>query len=108
MENEVNLTWGREAHDLLERWPKLPDGTPETPAFLTTAAEAGGQADLLIEMLRSYQIPVIKKYAHEGALGKVVLGFSGYGADLYVPESMLEDARNLMQPADAAEEEEKA
>ena len=26
------LSWGREKHDLADRWPKGPDGTPEKPA----------------------------------------------------------------------------
>ena len=46
------LSWGREKHDLVDRWPKGPDGTP-----------------------------------------------SG-GVGLYVPESMLEDARNLLAPVE--------
>ncbi len=98
------LTWGKESHDLAERWPKSADGTPERAVFLTDTFEADAQADLLVNMLRSYDIPVMKKYEKDGTLGKVVLGFSGYGASLYVPESMLEDAQALIQPADAGDE----
>ena len=32
------LSWGREKHDLVDRWPKGPDGTPEKPAFLAPTA----------------------------------------------------------------------
>lgn len=65
-----------------------------------SCVEADSQADLLTEMLRSYDIPVIRQYDKDGTLGKVVLGFSGYGVSLYVPESLLEDAQNLTKPID--------
>ena len=63
---------------------------------------------MLLEMLRAYDIPAMKKCEHHGALGKVVLGFSGTGVSLYVPESMLEDARNLLEPVDEAESDDGA
>lgn len=100
MFDESKLTWGKEQHDAADRWPKTEDGSPEEAAFLTSAVEADSQADLLLQMLRSYDIPVIKKYDKDGTLGKVVLGFSGYGVSLYVPASMLEDAQNLLKPVD--------
>ena len=100
---EPKLSWGREERGLAERWPKAADGTPEKAVFLTDAFEADAQADLLVEMLRAYGIPAAKRYAKDGTLGKVVLGFSGYGVSLYVPESMLEDAQNLIKPAEDAE-----
>ena len=103
MFDESKLTWGREPCDLAERWPRAEDGTPEQAAFLTSVVEAGSQADLVVQMLRSYDIPVIKQYDKDGTLGKVVLGFSGYGVSLYVPASMLEDAQNLLKPVDEEE-----
>lgn len=36
------LSWGREKHDLANRWPKGPDGTPEKPAF-PCRLDRGGQ-----------------------------------------------------------------
>lgn len=33
------LSWGREKHDLVDRWPKGPDGTPEKPTFLADSTE---------------------------------------------------------------------
>ena len=92
--------------DLLDRWPKDGNGEFETPAFLTDAVEAGGEAELLCQMLRSYDIPVLRRYEKDGTLGKVVLGFSGYGVKLYVPASRLEEARELMKPIDEAAEKE--
>lgn len=103
MSDEVKLSWGQTPRDVMERWPKGEDGAPERAVFLTDTFEADSQADLLIEMLRAYGIPAAKRYAKDGTLGKVVLGFSGYGVALYVPESMLEDARNLLKPVDDME-----
>ena len=36
------LSWGREKHDLADRWPKGPDGTPEKPAFLASYGGLNG------------------------------------------------------------------
>lgn len=37
-------------------------------------------------------IPVLTRYPEGGGLGKVYLGFSGYGVDLYVPKSRESEA----------------
>ena len=50
---------------------------------------------------RAYGIPVMKKYDEkDGTLGKVLFGTPSGGVGLYVPESMLEDARNLLAPVE--------
>ena len=54
------LSWGREKHDLADRWPKGPDGTPEKPAFLADSTEEDNAAGMTVEMLRAYDIPVMK------------------------------------------------
>ena len=94
------LSWGRRKNDLAERWPKKADGTPEKPVLLAESTEADNAADMTIEMLRAYGIPVMKQYPEEGALGKVIFGTPSCGVGLYVPESMLEDARNLLAPVE--------
>lgn len=94
------LSWGREKHDLAARWPKLPDGTPEKPVLLVETTEEGNAAAMTIEMLRAYDIPAMKQYAENGALDKVLFGTPSCGVGLYVPESMLEDARALLAPVD--------
>ena len=96
--NEPKLTWGKDANDLPERWPRQPDGAPEQGAFLTHRMEWNCEVELLTRMLRDYGVPVLTERGNYGSLGKVVMGFSGEGVDLYVPASMLEDARNLLEP----------
>ena len=97
MSDEVKLTWGKTENDLLQRWPKSADGTPEEPALLTVAMDTNAETDMLCAMLRSYDIPVLRKYEGEGSFGKIVL---------YVPSSMLEDAKNLIRPIDEIPEQE--
>jgi len=101
--NEPKLTWGKSERDLPERWPKQPDGKPEQSAFLTHCMEWNYEAELLARMLGDYGIPVLAERGHYGSLGKVVMGFSGEGVDLFVPASMLEDAQNLLKPVDDTE-----
>ena len=77
MSDEVKLTWGKTENDLLQRWPKSADGTPEEPALLTVAMDTNAETDMLCAMLRSYDIPVLRKYEGEGSFGKIVLGTPG-------------------------------
>ena len=51
--------------------------------------------ELIINMLEAYGIPCLRDYPGDGSFGKVVLGMSGQGTDIYVPESRLEEARAL-------------
>ena len=95
------LSWGSEKHDLVDRWPKGPAGTPEKPAFLADSTEEDSAAGMTVDMLRAYGIPVLKQYdEQDGTLGKVLFGTPSGGVGLYVPESMLEDARNLLAPVE--------
>jgi len=102
-ENEAKPTWGKAGRDLPERWPRQADGTPEQGVFLTHRMEWNCEVELLERMLRDYGIPVRAERGHYGSLGRVVMGFSGEGVDLYVPASKLEDARDLLEPVDGTE-----
>ena len=92
MSDEVKLTWGKTEHDLSERWPKDAGGKNEQPAFLTRVMDTNAEADMLCSMLRAYGIPVPGRAEH--------------GTELYVPASMLEDAKNLIRPIDEIPEQE--
>ncbi len=80
-----------------DAWPKGPDGEPEEPAFLTNCSPLDLAADMLRNMLEAYGIPSIQRYPGDGAFGKVVLGMSGSGVDIYVPKSSLEQAQELLK-----------
>lgn len=76
-------------------WPKI-DGKPEEPAFLKHCTSVDMEDEMLINMLSAYGIPALKLYPSNGSFGKVVLGMSGDGANIFVPSSMLEDAIALI------------
>ena len=104
---DLKLTWGRDTPgDLQKRWPHTPEGEPVTPAFLTKCSQVDMADRLLVNMLEAYGIPCLMRYPHSGEFGKVVLGMSGFGTEIYVPETLLEDAAALMQGGDEMEGEE--
>ena len=99
----MDLTWEKSLpSDLLERWPKTLSGEPEKAVFLCNCKALDLSDELRINMLEAYGIPCLRDYPGNGSFGKVVLGMSGQGTDIYVPESRLEEARSLL----AAEAEE--
>ncbi len=88
-----------------DRWPKDAAGEPVSPAFLTMILGPQSQVELTANLLQAYDIPSFCRYPNDGEFGKVILGVSGNGTELYVPETMLEDARNILC-ADIVEDEE--
>ena len=109
MSDESKPTWGKADYDLLEHWPRQADGTPEKPVLAANLPDVGGQADMLIAMLRSYDIPVMTRYTGAGGYSKILFGFAGTGVDLYVPESLYDTALALLSPpSEALDEDETA
>ena len=51
---------------------------------------------MLIGRLRSYGVPAVTQYPSNGAFDKVLFGTSSDGTDIYVPASLLEDAKVLL------------
>ena len=93
MNEEEKLQWGfAPDSSLWSSWPKDSAGEPEAPAFLCTCRNLNMGDELLINMLQAYGIPCLRMYPGDGSFGKIVLGMSGLGTDIYVPESMLSDA----------------
>ena len=89
-----NSFWARGAQ--MPEWPVHPDGTKEKAALLCRAADSTAEAEMTISLLAAYNIPCFKYYEKDGAAGKVVSGFSVFGAALCVPESMLEEAQAIL------------
>lgn len=89
--------WGRVfSSELSKTWPFTEDGKPERSVYLTHRSSVDMEDDMLVNMLFAYGIPAIKCYPENGQLGKVVLGISGGGSDIFVPFSMLEEAKALI------------
>ena len=94
-ENE-KAVWGRASNsDLPERWPRDERGEPEEPVFLCNCRNLGMLDELRINMLEGYGIPCLKIFPGNGTFGRLVLGFSGQGTDIYVPKSLYQDAVEL-------------
>ncbi|MGI5976442.1 MAG: hypothetical protein ACOX68_01930 [Candidatus Limivicinus sp.] len=93
MDENNSAQWGKTIRgELLKRWPRDGGGEPERPAFLCNCKNADMGDELKINMLEAYGIPCLRIYPGDGSFGKLVLGMSGQGTEIYVPESLLEDA----------------
>ena len=89
---------------MTSKWPKNNDGENEPAAFLCHLSCNDMADDLLVNMLDAYGIPCIRKYPGDGSFGRVVIGMSGTGSDIYVPQSMLNDAFELYNKGEETED----
>ena len=95
---DLNVKWGEFADGaLLDRWPRNAEGEAEKPVFLCTRSCVDLSDKLLMNMLEAYGIPCLSMERGNGNLGRVYLGISGYGTDIYVPENLLLDAKQLCE-----------
>lgn len=98
MAQELKAEWGRSLPgDLLKRWPRDADGELVPPALLTKCTGVDMDDVLLVNMLEAYGIPCLKNYPRDGQFGKIMLGMSGYGVEILVPETLLADAQALQE-----------
>lgn len=94
---EPKLSWGKVfSWELSDKWPKDENGELDKPAFLQHCSSVNMEDDMLINLLDAFGVPAFKRYPDNGTLGRVLLGMSGNGADIYVPQSLLADARALL------------
>ncbi|MDD4716246.1 MAG: hypothetical protein PHT34_06880 [Oscillospiraceae bacterium] len=93
-EAERKVSGGKKAGPV---WPRDTFGQPEQAEMLIRMSDFGSAAEVTISMLRAFGVPVYHRYMGDGQLGKVILGFSGYGIELYVPQSMLKLAKELLK-----------
>ena len=92
--------FGKLPGDLYARWPKQDDGEPVPPKFLTHCLSTDMADAMLVNMLEAYGIPALRLYPGDGALGKLILGMSGTGSSIFVPENLYGDAKQLMEEND--------
>jgi len=86
-------------------WPRDDNGEPVPPAYLKHIS--GGQLDmaLALNILNAYGIPHVCEYPNNGQFGKLIFGTPPSGMEVFVPETMLEDAINVLS-AEPVEDEE--
>ena len=89
-----------------DNWPLDEYGNQAKPAYLKHLGGAPMDIDVEVSLLQAYNIPVILEYPNNGEFGKVILGHAGGGVDVYVPETMLEDAQNVLNATICEEVEE--
>ena len=77
-------------------WPNGDDGEAVPPAFLTHIHGGPLDMELTLNLLEAYGIPHVGEYPNNGLFGKLILGHPPGGIEVYVPETMLEDARNVL------------
>lgn len=86
-------------------WPLDAAGEREKAVLFREMFDSPADTDMLISYLAAYGIPCFKYYDKDGGAGKIINGFSGYGVSLYVPESRLEEAKELAEAQPLEEEE---
>ena len=97
--------WGRSGAGLVsDRWPRDEAGCAEESAFLCTRSNTDMSDELTVNMLEAYGIPCVRDYPGNGSFGRVIMGASGTGVDIFVPKSMLETAQKLIEGVENDEE----
>jgi hypothetical protein len=77
--------------------------TEEKYELLVTAAD-NAEAALIESILEGAEIPYLVQEKKGVGAGSVVMGFSMFGYDFFVPESKLDEASALLVPEGSAEE----
>ena len=109
MENKAwsSGEWGRQLSGaLLKRWPRDENGTLDAPVFLCHCSSLDMDEGLLVSRMESYGIPCLRQYPGNGDFGKIILGVSGTGIDVYVPASLWADASELLHDPEEQHKEE--
>ncbi len=98
MGERFELSWGKaRAGELLENWPRSEDGGPEEPVLLCHCECLDMSDQLRMNMLKAYGIHCLSVDHGDGNFGRLILGMSGEGVDIFVPKSLLEDALALCE-----------
>ena len=81
------------------------NGEPVPPVYLKHISGGPLDLEIALNVLEAYGIPHISEYPNNGQFGKLIFGHPPSGMEVFVPETMLEDAKNVMN-ADAVEDDE--
>ena len=79
------------------QWPMDESGEKIKAVRLMNTFDSADDSDMKLSLLAAYGIPGFKYYDLDGGAGKVINGFSGYGAGIYVPATMLEEAKAILE-----------
>jgi len=99
------LSWSlRKKEEKGPEWPESENGSPVAPAFLMHIGGGPLDMELTLNLLEAYGIPHVSEFPNNGLFGKLIMGHPPSGMEIYVPETMLEDAQNLLN-ADIVDED---
>ena len=87
------------------RWPNDENGEAIPPAYLTYISGGPLDMELTLNLLEAYGIPHVCEYPNNGLFGKLILGHPPGGMEVYVPETMLLDAQDLLDAIIVEEED---
>jgi hypothetical protein len=91
-----------------DNWPKKENGEPINPAFLKHIGGSQMDIELTLSLLDAYGIPAVCQYPNNGEFGRLMIGHAGGGIDIFVPETLLDEAKDIISaeivPDVAAEE----
>ena len=97
---------GKKAHRRSsQKVAKGKNGEPIEPVFLTHCKCLDISDEMIVNLLEAYGIPCIRLYPNDGDFGRLILGTSGTGVEIYVPKTMYEDAVNLSEGSAEYDEE---
>jgi len=96
------LNWSKKKEKGPE-WPVDDSGESVPPAYLTFIHGGPLDMELTLNLLEAYGIPYVCEYPNNGLFGKLIMGYPPGGMQVFVPETMLEDAQNVLN-ADTYEE----
>ena len=99
------MNWAiRKKEEKGPEWPNGENGEPVPPAYLTHIGGGPLDMELTLNLLEAYGIPHVSQYPNNGLFGKLIMGHPPSGMEIFVPETMLEDAQNVLN-ADIIDEE---
>lgn len=100
-EKKLSAQWGRNMPgELLARWPRDEAGELDAPVYLCHCGPLDMEEALTVSRLESYGIPCLRQYPNSGDFGRLIIGVSGTGVDLFVPASLWADACELLRAPD--------
>jgi hypothetical protein len=98
--------WGfGKKRKITDRWPKKENGDMIAPAFLMHAGGNPLDTEMTLSLLEAYDIPAVCQYPNDGEFGKLIIGYAAGGVDIFVPETLLEDAKDILS-AEVVDEDE--
>lgn len=98
--------WGfKKKKKMMDIWPKKENGDMIAPAFLMHAGGNPMDTEITLSLLEAYGIPAVCQYPNNGEFGKLIIGHAGGGVDIFVPETLIDEAKDIMN-ADIVEDNE--